>query len=56
VECESSCEAGMCRACELRYLEGDPIHGDLVLGEDERRDSLLICCAKVGRAPLVLDI
>lgn len=56
VDCASSCEAGMCATCALNYVDGDPIHGDLVLSEDERRHTVLACCASVGDRPLVLDL
>ena len=56
VACESSCEAGMCGTCRVRYVGGVPEHNDLVLSEDERREFVLICCAKVAQGPLVLDL
>jgi vanillate O-demethylase ferredoxin subunit len=56
VACESSCESGLCGACKVRYLGGNPEHNDYVLSEDERREFLLICCAGVGPEPLVLDL
>lgn len=56
VECDSSCEAGMCGTCKLRYLEGSPEHNDLILSEEEREEFVLVCCARVGSGPLVLDL
>lgn len=56
VECESSCEAGMCGTCKVRYLEGSPEHNDLILSEDEREEYVLVCCARAGSDPLVLDL
>lgn len=56
VECMSSCEAGMCSTCALRYFDGEPVHADLVLSEEERRHTLLACCAGIGPRPLVLDL
>ena len=55
VECETSCEAGVCGTCRTRYLEGTPEHHDLVLSEDEHRDFLMICCARSQSNMLVLD-
>lgn len=56
IECTSSCEAGMCGTCAIRYVDGEPEHGDLVLGDDERRHTVLACCAGVGPRSLVLDL
>lgn len=56
VECVSSCEAGLCGACKVRYLSGSPEHNDFILSEDERDEYVLICCAQVGDTPLLLDL
>jgi vanillate O-demethylase ferredoxin subunit len=56
VDCLSSCEAGVCGTCELKYLEGEPEHNDHVLSDEDRRHSLMICVALPGRKPLVLDL
>lgn len=56
VACESSCEAGMCGTCKVRYLDGSPEHNDLILSEEEREEFVLVCCAKIGAGPLVLDL
>jgi ferredoxin-NADP reductase len=56
VACESSCEAGLCGTCKVRYVQGTPEHNDFVLSEDERREFVLVCCARVANGPLVLDL
>lgn len=56
VACESSCESGMCGTCKVRYLSGSPEHNDYVLSDEERREFVLICCARVEAGPLVLDL
>jgi len=56
VACESSCEAGLCGSCKVRYLEGRPEHNDFVLSEEERQEFVLVCCAQVAQGPLVLDL
>ena len=35
IECETSCEAGVCGTCRTRYLEGTPQHHDFVLDDEE---------------------
>jgi vanillate O-demethylase ferredoxin subunit len=55
VDCESSCEAGVCGTCQVDYSEGEPEHNDLILNEEERTRSVLLCCAR-ARTPLSLDL
>ena len=56
VHCESSCESGVCGTCLVGYSAGEPEHHDVILGEEERRTQVLVCCARVKQGPLVLDI
>ncbi len=56
VEVASSCEAGVCGTCSVRYVSGQPVHNDYVLSDEERQSSVLVCCAMVGAEPLVLDL
>lgn len=53
-----SCEQGVCGACEVKVLEGQPVHGDTVYSADEhaRRGSMMICCSSSASAHLLLDI
>ena len=55
VECETSCEAGICGTCRTRYLEGTPEHRDFALSDTEHEQFLLICCARSLSDLLVLD-
>lgn len=55
IECNTSCEAGICGTCRTRYLEGTPEHHDFVLSEAERKEYLMICCARANSELLVLD-
>ena len=56
IECNSSCETGVCGACRVRYLDGTPEHRDYVLDDEERRSFVLICCARSASEYLVLDL
>jgi vanillate O-demethylase ferredoxin subunit len=56
VEVESSCEAGVCRSCKTGYLEGVPVHRDLVLNAEERKSAMLICVSGCSSERLVLDL
>jgi len=55
VEVETSCESGLCGTCRTRYFEGEPVHNDYVLADDEREEFVMICCARSSSALLVLD-
>jgi ferredoxin-NADP reductase len=53
----SSCEQGICGACETRVLEGTPDHRDSLLSDEERRaNKMLVCCSGSLTPELVLDL
>ena len=54
----SSCEEGVCAACETRVLEGIPDHRDAILSEAERaaNETMFICCSGARSERLVLDL
>ncbi|MDA0846529.1 MAG: PDR/VanB family oxidoreductase [Proteobacteria bacterium] len=56
VDVETSCEAGVCGTCVVDYLEGEPIHNDVVLMPDEQKNSLALCVAGCKSKKLVLDL
>lgn len=53
----SSCQQGVCGACEMRVLSGTPDHRDLVLSDTEKASgaTMMICCSGSLSAELVLD-
>ena len=53
---ETSCEEGICGTCITRYIEGEPVHRDMVLSEDQRQEYVMICRARSKTPLLVLDI
>lgn len=55
IELPSSCLLGVCGSCECGYLDGTPIHRDVVLSPRARRDRFIPCVSRaVG--PLRLDL
>jgi vanillate O-demethylase ferredoxin subunit len=52
----TSCEQGICGACQIGYLSGTPDHRDLVLLDEERKSYLMACCARSLTPELVLDL
>ena len=53
---ETSCEAGLCGTCKVRYLRGEVDHRDCILGEDEQQEFLTVCVSRAKAGPLVLDL
>lgn len=56
VAVESSCEAGTCGTCMMRYVSGTPLHRDYILGDREQQDFLIPCVSRAKSERLVLDI
>jgi ferredoxin-NADP reductase len=56
VAIDSSCEAGVCTSCKVRYLAGSPVHRDLVLTTEDRRQFMLPCVSGCADSRLVLDL
>jgi len=56
VEIEASCEGGVCLTCKTRYLEGTPIHRDLVMKPADRREFMTPCVSGCASERLVLDL
>jgi ferredoxin len=54
----SSCEQGICGACETKVLSGELDHHDFVLSSEERErgDVMMICCSRAKGDQLVLDL
>ena len=53
---DASCEAGACLVCKTRYLSGIPIHRDLVMKPEERRDYMTPCVSGCSSERLILDL
>ena len=53
---DASCEGGICGACEVRWLEGEPVHRDRVLAPARRATHLISCVAGCASARLVIDV
>jgi phthalate 4,5-dioxygenase reductase subunit len=56
VRVQSSCEAGSCGSCRTPYLSGDVEHRDMVLGEDEKADQIMVCVSRARGGVLELDL
>jgi ferredoxin-NADP reductase len=54
----SSCEQGICGACEVRVVSGIPDHRDSILSEAERAENtlMMLCCSGAKTPVLVVDL
>ncbi|KER69946.1 iron-sulfur protein [Burkholderia cepacia] len=52
----TSCCAGLCATCKVRYLEGEVEHNDFILNDDERGEFLTTCVSRATSKVLVLDL
>jgi len=51
----SSCEGGICGECRLKFIDGNAIHRDKVLSDDERKTEFICCVSRAeGRIKLEL--
>lgn len=51
----SSCESGTCGSCRTRLLSGEADHRDLVLGEEERAENIMICVSRAKTPDITID-
>lgn len=56
VEVPASCEGGVCLDCKCRWLEGAPIHRDLTMNRDDRKEWITPCVSGSAGARLTLDL
>jgi vanillate O-demethylase ferredoxin subunit len=55
IDIETSCEDGYCGTCITRYVEGEPVHRDTVLSQEERKSYVMVCRDRSRSPILVLD-
>jgi ferredoxin-NADP reductase len=58
VDVQSDCEEGLCGSCEVRVLQGEIDHRDVVLtkGERQSNDRMMACCSRAKGRKLVLAL
>ncbi|MDR5856213.1 PDR/VanB family oxidoreductase [Caballeronia sp. LZ062] len=56
VDVPTSCCAGLCATCKVRYLEGEVEHNDFILSDEERQEFLTVCVSRPVSKTLVLDL
>jgi cytochrome P450/ferredoxin-NADP reductase len=58
IDVQSDCEEGLCGSCEVRVLEGEIDHRDVVLTKGERQSGrrMMACCSRAKSGKLVLAL
>ena len=56
IEVPSSCEGGICLECKTRYLEGTPLHLDLVMQSNDREEYITPCVSSCTSEEMILDL
>ncbi|MDR5822794.1 cytochrome P450/oxidoreductase [Caballeronia sp. LZ043] len=58
IDVQSDCEEGLCGSCEVRVLEGEIDHRDVVLTKGERQSNqrMMACCSRARCGKLVLAL
>lgn len=58
IDAPSACREGVCGTCEVRVLEGTPIHRDSVLSPEEHagNQTMMICCSGSQTPFLTIDM
>lgn len=56
VAVQSSCEGGICGACKVEWLEGEPVHNDLCLSAVDRNTYFMPCVGSCKSDALVLNL
>ena len=57
LDVDFSCEQGICGACQVKVIEGEPDHRDMFLSDEEKAEGgMMICCSgsKTPRLTLAL--
>lgn len=56
IDVAASCCGGLCGACKVGWIDGEPVHRDRVLSPYERERYLMTCVAGSSSDRLVLDL
>src|SRR5258706_107828 len=54
-EVPSSSETGTCGTCKTRLIRGEADHRDLVLGDDEKSEFIMVCVSRARSGEIVID-
>lgn len=53
---ETNCEQGICGSCVVAWCDGEPVHGDQCLDDEDRSEYIAICCGSCRSPRLTLAL
>ncbi|CAE6903056.1 Flavodoxin reductases (Ferredoxin-NADPH reductases) family 1 [Vibrio sp. B1FLJ16] len=53
---DTVCEQGVCGSCVVSWRDGEPIHNDECMTDEERSEYVALCCAGCSSKSLTLEI
>ncbi len=53
---DTVCEQGVCGSCVVSWRDGEPIHNDECMTDEERSEYVALCCAGCNSKSLTLEI
>lgn len=53
---ETNCEQGICGSCVVAWSDGEPVHGDQCLDDEDRSEYIAICCGSCRSPRLTLAL
>lgn len=53
---ETNCEQGICGSCVVAWSDGDPLHGDQCLDDEDRSEYIAVCCGSCRSPRLTLAL
>jgi len=56
VALDTACEQGICGSCVVPWSDGEPLHGDQCLDEEDRSEYLAVCCGGCRSSRLTLAL
>ncbi|WP_339649673.1 PDR/VanB family oxidoreductase [Halopseudomonas pelagia] len=56
VQVDTACEQGICGSCVVPWRDGEPVHGDQCLDEEDRCQYMAVCCGGCRSPRLTLAL
>ena len=53
---DTNCEQGICGSCVVAWSDGEPLHGDQCLDDDDRSEYIAVCCGSCRSPRLTLAL
>jgi vanillate O-demethylase ferredoxin subunit len=56
VALETNCEQGICGSCVVAWSDGEPLHGDQCLDDEDRSEYIAVCCGSCRSPRMTLAL